>query len=131
MKDSIRHLIQHALTRLTAEGVLPEGLSPAIQVENTKDRRNGDFATNIAMMLAKPIVVAQDTNMDIAITENECGIVVPYANVQALEKALLRLANEPDLCLTLGQNGRKAYETKYGWPIMKTRLLNLYQNLSR
>ena len=54
MKDSIRHLIQQALTRLTAEGVLPEGLSPAIQVENTKDRSNGDFASNIAMMLAKP-----------------------------------------------------------------------------
>lgn len=84
-----------------------------------------------AMMLAKPIVVAQDTNMDIAITENECGLVVPYANMQALEQALLRLANEPELRLTLGQNGRKAYETKYGWPIMKTRLLNLYQNLAR
>jgi arginyl-tRNA synthetase len=54
MKDTIRHLIQQALTRLTAEGVLPEGLSPAIQVENTKDRSNGDFASNIAMMLAKP-----------------------------------------------------------------------------
>jgi arginyl-tRNA synthetase len=53
MKDSIRHLIQHALTRLTAEGVLPEGLSPAIQVENTKDKTHGDFASNIAMMLSK------------------------------------------------------------------------------
>ncbi len=28
MKDTIRHLIQQALTRLTAEGVLPEGLTP-------------------------------------------------------------------------------------------------------
>ena len=54
MKDSIRHLIQQALTRLTADGVLPEGLSPVIQVENTKDKSNGDFASNIAMMLAKP-----------------------------------------------------------------------------
>ena len=54
MKDSIRHLIQQALTRLTAEGVLPEGLSPTIQVENTKDKTHGDFASNIAMMLAKP-----------------------------------------------------------------------------
>jgi len=54
MKDTIRHLIQQALTRLTTEGVLPEGLSPAIQVENTKDKANGDFASNIAMMLAKP-----------------------------------------------------------------------------
>jgi arginyl-tRNA synthetase len=53
MKDTIRHLIQQALTRLTAEGVLPEGLSPAIQVENTKDKTHGDFASNIAMMLSK------------------------------------------------------------------------------
>ena len=54
MKDSIRHLIQQALTRLTIDGVLPEGLTPAIQVENTKDKSHGDFASNIAMMLAKP-----------------------------------------------------------------------------
>jgi arginyl-tRNA synthetase len=54
MKDSIRHLIQQALTRLTTDGVLPEGLTPAIQVENTKDKSHGDFASNIAMMLAKP-----------------------------------------------------------------------------
>lgn len=54
MKDSIRHLIQQALTRLTAEGVLPDGLSPTIQVENTRDKTHGDFASNIAMMLAKP-----------------------------------------------------------------------------
>ena len=54
MKDSIRHLIQQALTRLVAEGVLPEGLTPAIQVENTRDKSHGDFASNIAMMLAKP-----------------------------------------------------------------------------
>lgn len=54
MKDTIRQLIQQALTRLIAEGVLPEGLSPVIQVENTKDKSNGDFASNIAMMLAKP-----------------------------------------------------------------------------
>lgn len=54
MKDSIRHLIQQALTRLAAEGVLPEGLSPTIQVENSRDKTHGDFASNIAMMLAKP-----------------------------------------------------------------------------
>jgi len=33
---------------------LPEGLTPAIQVENTRDKTHGDFASNIAMMLAKP-----------------------------------------------------------------------------
>ena len=54
MKDAIRQLIQQALANVTTAGVLPEGLSPAIQVENTKDKTHGDFASNIAMMLAKP-----------------------------------------------------------------------------
>ncbi|WP_434579528.1 arginine--tRNA ligase [Pseudomonas sp. Z5-35] len=54
MKDTIRQLIQQAITQLVTEGVLPEGLSPAIQVENTRDKTHGDFASNIAMMLAKP-----------------------------------------------------------------------------
>lgn len=54
MKDKIRQLIQQALTRLTEDGVLPAGLTPAIQVENTKDKSHGDFASNIALMLAKP-----------------------------------------------------------------------------
>ena len=54
MKDTIRQLIQQALTQLTADGVLPEGLAPAIQVENARDKTHGDFASNIAMVLAKP-----------------------------------------------------------------------------
>ncbi|PVZ09671.1 MULTISPECIES: arginine--tRNA ligase [unclassified Pseudomonas] len=54
MKDTIRLLIQQALARLVAEGVLPEGLNVAIQVENARDKAHGDFASNIAMMLAKP-----------------------------------------------------------------------------
>ncbi|AOE63431.1 arginine--tRNA ligase [Pseudomonas corrugata] len=54
MKETIRQLIQQAITQLVTEGVLPEGLSPAIQVENTRDKTHGDFASNIAMMLAKP-----------------------------------------------------------------------------
>ena len=54
MKDSIRTLIQHAVNQLTHEGILPEGLTPNIQVENTRDKTHGDFASNIAMMLAKP-----------------------------------------------------------------------------
>ena len=50
MKDTIRQLIQQALTQLVTDGVLPEGLTPAIQVENARDKTHGDFASNIAMM---------------------------------------------------------------------------------
>ncbi|TAL87527.1 MAG: arginine--tRNA ligase [Rhodanobacter sp.] len=54
MKDLIRELIQQALVRLVDDGVLPSGLDVAIQVEHARDKSHGDFASNIAMMLAKP-----------------------------------------------------------------------------
>ncbi len=80
-----------------------------------------------AMMLSKPIVVAQDTNMDRIIEENSCGVAVPYGDVAALEGALLHLANNPQVCDDLGKNGRRTYETKFSWEIMSRRLLNIYQ----
>ncbi|WP_462379850.1 arginine--tRNA ligase [Pseudomonas sp. Marseille-QA0892] len=54
MKEDIRHLIQQAVDRLIQQAVLPADVSPSIQVENSKDRSHGDFASNIALMLAKP-----------------------------------------------------------------------------
>ena len=43
------------IAELTAEGVLPEGLSTdAVSVEPPRDAAHGDMATNAAMVLAKP-----------------------------------------------------------------------------
>jgi arginyl-tRNA synthetase len=100
MKDTIRHLIQQALSRLTADGVLPEGLAPAIQVENTKDKSHGDFASNIAMMLAKPagikprdlaekLIAALPADTDISKVEIAGpGFLNFYQNTQALAARL-------------------------------------------
>ncbi len=82
-----------------------------------------------AMMLGKPIVVAQDTNMDRIINQAECGLVVTYGDESALESALQRLEIEPELCQHLGANARKAYESTYSWKIMQARLLKLYAEL--
>ena len=54
MKDTISTLIQQAIDTLTRQGTLPEGLTPSVQVERTRDKSHGDFASNIALMLAKP-----------------------------------------------------------------------------
>jgi arginyl-tRNA synthetase len=51
----IRTLVLNSLTELTAEGVLPEGLSfDNVAVEPPRDALHGDMATNAAMVLAKP-----------------------------------------------------------------------------
>lgn len=62
MKQHIEHLIKLALNQLQETGELP-AIPAHIQVDNTKDKTHGDFATNIAMILAKP---AQKKPRDIA-----------------------------------------------------------------
>jgi arginyl-tRNA synthetase len=52
MKQQIENLLQQAIQQLHAAGKLPVTTS-FIQVEATKDKQHGDFASNIAMVLAK------------------------------------------------------------------------------
>ncbi|MCW8884314.1 MAG: arginine--tRNA ligase [Motiliproteus sp.] len=54
MKQNIAELISTAIQSLKDSEVLPQELEPRIMVENAKDKSHGDFATNIALMLAKP-----------------------------------------------------------------------------
>ena len=52
MKQHIQELISQALHDLRREGVLPEDLDPDIQIERCRNPEHGDYACNIAMMLA-------------------------------------------------------------------------------
>ena len=54
MKNNIEHLVNQAVNKLKQQGVLDASLEPEIQVTRTRDVAHGDFASNIAMMLAKP-----------------------------------------------------------------------------
>ena len=53
MKDTIAQLIETAISALQADNTLPADLNYRVMVDNTKDKSHGDFATNIALMLAK------------------------------------------------------------------------------
>ncbi|MEJ6655819.1 MAG: arginine--tRNA ligase [Pseudomonas sp.] len=54
MKNLISQLLASAVSTLQSQGVLPADISPDIQVEIARDKSHGDFASNLAMMLAKP-----------------------------------------------------------------------------
>jgi arginyl-tRNA synthetase len=53
MKSLIQQLVRNALERLGAQGTIPEDRTPQPLVERTRDERHGDFACNVAMVLAK------------------------------------------------------------------------------
>ena len=54
MKQVLESLLQSTFATLIEQGVVPEGTTPRIQIERTRDKSHGDFASNLAMMLAKP-----------------------------------------------------------------------------
>ncbi len=54
MKNHIVELLTQVLQQLKQDGVIPDDIEPRIQVDVTKDKSHGDFATNLAMLLAKP-----------------------------------------------------------------------------
>lgn len=63
MKLHIEALLKTALSQLQSEGILPE-VPAFIQLEAAKDKQHGDFASNIALVLAKAMKQAPRTVAD-------------------------------------------------------------------
>jgi len=53
MKSDIQQSLHQALSRLHADGVIAELLPEPPQVDRTRDPAHGDFASNVALVLAK------------------------------------------------------------------------------
>jgi len=53
LKTHLQNLIAQALQPLQREGLLPSAERPVIPLERTRDRTHGDFASTIALALAK------------------------------------------------------------------------------
>ncbi|MDJ0806294.1 MAG: arginine--tRNA ligase [Gammaproteobacteria bacterium] len=53
MKTQIQQLVAEALQRLADDGVIPADSLPSPTIERARDSKHGDFATNVAMVLAK------------------------------------------------------------------------------
>ena len=53
MKGHIRELLEKAINTLKSVNLIPQEAAPQINVEQTKDKLHGDFANNLALILAK------------------------------------------------------------------------------
>lgn len=54
MREQIEALLSTAIDTLIANGTLPAEVAPRIALDRPRDKSHGDFATNLALMLAKP-----------------------------------------------------------------------------
>mgnify|MGYP001186281288 FL=1 len=109
MNNHFIELIQHALHQLRQEGALPASPQPPVKLERTRDASHGDFATNIALMLAKPagmppralaekIVAALPASQQVAKVEIAGpGFINFFQSDDVLTQALEAMRDNPNL----------------------------------
>jgi glycosyltransferase involved in cell wall biosynthesis len=82
-----------------------------------------------AMMLGKPFLTNTGTFAARVVTREDCGMTVPYGDVEATKRALSVLLNDPKLRKELGARGRRAYEERYSWTKMERRIVESYRQV--
>jgi glycosyltransferase involved in cell wall biosynthesis len=81
-----------------------------------------------AMACGRPVVITSGSHMKDAVEDAEAGLVVDVS-VDGLERALIRLLDDPQLCATMGRNGRSLVEAQFSWDRVAERTLSLYGDI--
>lgn len=82
-----------------------------------------------AMSTARPVIAAAHGGPLETVVEGETGLLVPPAAPDALAKALVHLAANPDLRARLGAGGRARVQASFGFQAHLSAFQNLYANL--
>ncbi len=113
MKSHIQSLLEQAIITLKQQEIIPADFAARIQVDRTKDKTHGDFATNLAMMLTKvarknPREVAQliidSLPQDSQVAKVEIagpGFINFFIDENALANQLMTALNDDHLGVTL------------------------------
>ena len=109
MKQIIENLIKESIAAINKDGAISQDLLNNIRVDRTKDRTHGDFATNIAMILAKPLKqnprqiaqsIIDNLPKDSHISNVEIagpGFINFFANKDSIADALKAMSADPRL----------------------------------
>lgn len=62
---------------------------------------------------------------------NNCGLTVPYNDLESAVKAVQYILDNPMTALVMGENGRKAVKEKYNWETEEKKLLQIYAYLGK
>lgn len=113
MKSHIQSLLEQTLESFQQQGIVPADYAARIQVDRTKDKSHGDFATNLAMMLTKvagksPRELAQLIIDTLPASEHVAkveiagpGFINFFINEDALANQLQQAVNDAHFGITL------------------------------
>lgn len=118
MKEALEQLLAAAVATLQSQQTLPADLPVRIQLDRPRDKSHGDFATNLALLLAKPagmnpralaeaIIAAIPSNQLVAKTDVAGpGFINFTFSQQQLLQQLERAYRDDKLAVDVAANGK-------------------------
>lgn len=91
-----------------------------------------NFPTKVYEYMAAglPVIVSDYPFMRRSVQQDDFGMAVDPADVQAVAQAIRTILSDPQRAQQMGENGRQAVLQKYNWDIELKKLLELYGSLS-
>jgi glycosyltransferase involved in cell wall biosynthesis len=77
-----------------------------------------------------PLVSTSSGGIPYIVADGETGLLVPPDDDAAMADAALRLLDDPALVSRITRSAREACLTRYTWPAVATRWVNLYRDLA-
>lgn len=81
------------------------------------------------MAVGKPVVVSDCTAQAEVIRREQCGLIHPAGDAEALAKAVLELYRDPGKRGEMGRNGLKAVQEHWNWKETGKALLKIYEKV--
>jgi glycosyltransferase involved in cell wall biosynthesis len=80
-----------------------------------------------AMAVGIPIIKTTGWESSKILEKYQCGLLLDYpVTVAKIVGRIKQLIFDPQLCRKLGENGRRAYKTKFNWKVSEETLLKIY-----
>ena len=67
-----------------------------------------------SMAMGRPVVITNCTEMGKIVRETDCGLTFEFT-AEDLSEKIQKVLDNPNLAQKMGENGRKAIETKHSW----------------
>jgi glycosyltransferase involved in cell wall biosynthesis len=81
------------------------------------------------MACGLPVIISDFPANRAVVADAGCGVLVDPTDTKAVAAAIARLVAHPAEARRLGDNGRRAFATRYNWQAIEPKLLALYDEL--
>lgn len=81
------------------------------------------------MACATPVVATDVGSLAYVVGDDEAGLIVPPGDAAALAAAIRRVLTDGGLADRLGKAGRSRAETRFAWPLLTRRYIELFRSL--